>query len=771
MNISKQLKSNRGSSLTMVILIITTLTLLGYAIVAVTMSNLKLSLMYSDVNKAYFTSEAGVEQVAKVLDEKVAIIQQNARQQASDALKSSLALGSDYLNTDGTLKDNLVGTGFEEVKTKFSSLYLQCYKSGLEEEFSRVNLYNLDLLEVLLGSGSAIDSSTGKVYRNLENSVGRFELISAQYNSTNCYISIEIKGTYKGYKKTLEVTFNLLPENSPYNTVLKVDVKRNPLYNSKAVIAEGNVIAAEGITSINGDVESFGTVPQANGQEDSNALWCDYGGIMAGMSPEIWDNSFKFGFDPAKIGRRSNGTINITGNASTFAYIHSLYGTSAGYSNLNITGNTFARSVKSEPLASFSTLSLQDVYTSDNFQIDSNNSDVAINGAYYGFIDGGYMTQGMSSDPTSYDSKRTSSIVVNGDSTLTLNGDIYIGGSSFFKNYTDDSDKTKPYMTGLAAAKSGNRLINAFLQGVKGLYWYTAGGGYTNVQPAFKSYSGSNLISGRADYQDTNYFPITNRGMQFKKLWETNEEFANFVNTTNIRINKVSSDGKLYGYSNGAIAANGKIYGVDDFVEQHDPVVFSSKQEQCKKLYHDSMQDFLSASYSEDGGKLDYIEPTKSIESYININFIGDTKIPADKPYTVPGKGFIYYASGDLNICHEDRGSGLKWYIGGYEMPLAGSGYNGVIWAEGNIYLDSGDASEFNFTGMLIASKNIVFLGKGDKKIKSDIFTVLDLMNSDINIAGLFRSNIYEMSYTQDEKLVSQKISQKNITIVSWQEK
>ncbi|NLD45711.1 MAG: hypothetical protein GX660_00735, partial [Clostridiaceae bacterium] len=60
-------KNNNGSTLVVSILIIILLSLLGVSLIAVTMSSLDMSVFYSDVNFAYFLSEAAAEEIAKNL--------------------------------------------------------------------------------------------------------------------------------------------------------------------------------------------------------------------------------------------------------------------------------------------------------------------------------------------------------------------------------------------------------------------------------------------------------------------------------------------------------------------------------------------------------------------------------------------------------------------------------------------------------------------------------------------------------------------------------
>jgi DNA-binding response OmpR family regulator len=89
-----------------------------------------------------------------------------------------------------------------------------------------------------------------------------------------------------------------------------------------------------------------------------------------------------------------SGSININGDAATMGYIHSLYSSLDDPSTITIQGSTFARSIKTEKDAVHSSINLNNAYTSDNLQIDSDQSAINVSGAYYGFVTGSYDIDG-----------------------------------------------------------------------------------------------------------------------------------------------------------------------------------------------------------------------------------------------------------------------------------------------------------------------------------------------------------------------------------------
>ena len=67
-------------------------------------------------------------------------------------------------------------------------------------------------------------------------------------------------------------------------------------------------------------------------------------------------------------------------------YLHTLYSTMDKSSQIYVQGSTFTRAIKSEEQATNSKIILSDAYNIDDLEIDSDNSNITINGKYYGMI-------------------------------------------------------------------------------------------------------------------------------------------------------------------------------------------------------------------------------------------------------------------------------------------------------------------------------------------------------------------------------------------------
>ncbi|HEY9061234.1 MAG TPA: pilus assembly PilX N-terminal domain-containing protein [Pseudobacteroides sp.] len=772
---SMKKNKNRGSALVLVLLMFIIMSLLGVSLVMATMNGFKMSIFHSDVNRAFYTSESAVEQVASVLNSKVALLQEQARAEASSYIQDLLQTDPEKLRTiDGNIKR-------PDTENEFRTKYLSEFYYNLDSEFGSIDT---EYMKTLLNT--ATTDPQGKAYKDLGPEHGSMYLESVFYDNSSHTIKVITKGVFNDYVKRLQVVFNLLPDPSsiPYQGVGKVSINKErirPGIFNKALVAEKNIFTVSGNVNVTGNVLSFGSIPvDAGGEEDVAADGNRYGGIIAGMSTDVAQYDNELGFDAAKTGAVSKGSITINGSAATLGYIQSIYGddTTAQSSDITINGETFARSVRLDEKSNYSRINLNgNVYITDNLQIDSNESEVNISGEYYGFVDAAYMVDGSGdvSESFAYGSKykRSSSITVNGDSILNIKNKLFLGGSTFFKNALDTNGN--PFMTGISALKSGRRIGNAFMENdeetgqANPLYWFE-NGIYSTGTPYFSSYNmggtSVKLMAGRSlNGEQIPFSSITSRGMHFKgiwdNLWKNDEVRSSYIDTQNINITDNGINGSsLIGYSNGAIVANGQVYGINDYIGGHDPTEFHVIQEQCITKFHNAVKDFIAGDLSLDAPKLDYVSPTRNLESYKGDTgkYTGLHKIMANEPYIIKDsngidKGMFYYGDRDTDLST----SGSNCIIGGKETVP-----KGIIYVDGNIYIEDG----FAFQGSIIASGNIIFLGNSNISYNASLIN--ELFNNDLNLNGFFNLLEYEVP---DETILSQRVEKRNISIIDWQEK
>jgi hypothetical protein len=766
--------STKGSALIMVVVMMMVISILGASIVMLTINNFEMSIFYSEYNKAFFIAESGAERIIKVLDEKIASIQENSRKETSvylqDTIQNNPLSLRTTVNNDGSIN-------YESLENEFNSKYLEFYYQGLNNELA--SLTSLDYRKELLDTDLDIEN---KAHFEFQNYGGSVYLNNIEFDETNKIITIETEGIYNEYIKKLSVKIDLNSsisydsESAEYKISVMEEVNKKPeipsIFFNRALLSEKNIMVMDGTLNVNGDVTAFGTVPtDAEGKEDKDASSYDYGGIIAGITPNFAVNDEYFGFDSDITGDSNIGKININGNASTMGYIHSLYGVLGNSGDINISGNSYARAVVSEYDSNYSNFTFNNVCTLDNLQVDSNLSNVEINGKYYGIVDAGYMIDGTSNNTEEkmiedeYNYKRTSSVVINGDSKIYFNDEIYIGGSSFLVDFLEEGT-SYPYMTGVSALKSNRRLYNAYTkEGTEdNLYWFE-NGNYEEPNPEayYKKYDNEGTLYDMLNGKNSNpgYFPIVNRAMHLKglwdKVWSLDDLYLAYLNLDNIIIAGNGIDGEnLKGYSNGSIIANGKVYGINDFEGGHDPVAFHGIQNEIFEKYYNSISDFFIEEYDSDLPKLDYVNTTDSINNLVDSRFIGENRIGINIPYVSdenPSNGIMFYGEGDVEI--EELGG--IWYINDNVLSVN----KGIIFVDGNVYI--GD--NFEFTGVIVSSGNIIFLG--DANISYDQSTVINLLNTDVNIKGLFKLLEYDIP---DLPVERQRVVSDTFKIVDWKE-
>lgn len=790
-------KNQPGSALVMVLLIVTIMTTIGIAVMMLSLSDYTMSTMYGDRNKAYLAAEAAQGLAGRALDLKVMEAQEAARIETNayiDQLMTPVET-SPLRNSDGSVNQ-------AAVDMLFKSKYLEYFNAKIASPMGFfTNIGQPANLNYLAGVDAGAAQAAAQIDGDPTAAGSQAVILAAALSGST--VTVRTAGKYTDsqkhtYTREIEAGYSLLPDPDKlvYQAVPRVAIKQAslPAVLEKALLAEKNIIAAGGTVNVTGDVLAFGTIPVKNGAEDPDAPGYKYGGIMAGI-PDVsglnmngsgMDFGTYFDFSTARTGTRITGKINILqdlangvqGNAATMGYLHTLYGiANTDFSGIITQGKAYARSVKAEEAANYSAITLQDVFTTDNLQIDASESIVNVQGKYYGLVTAGYDIDGSGNQTMTgngeYQYKKTSSIVVNGDSTLYLNGTsgggVYIGGSTFLRNYLDSSyypAEYRPYMTGISALRSSSRLAEAFkqynaLNGETRLYTgngqYTTNPGtaaYTNItDPA--SPAPTSMLNGTSGS-----FTVANRSSHFKWLWEglwkLDDIYQRYTNPSSIQVS-VDSDNKIQGFAFGDVVANGSVFGQTDFKGLVDATNFGLMQRGTTgstgwlQEFHNQIQPLLTETYSATAPKLDYVANSKHIADYIDPTKTGAYASPVLAYAGGQPQGIVYVKYGDCNIAN----SGAGWTVDGYALPDT----KGLIIATGNIYVANG----FSFSGALLSAKNVVFLGNANVIYDR---TVLQNLMVDPGVAGLFRAS----SAIGDATVKGQRTSYQNIKVIQWKQ-
>lgn len=896
MKIFCTLKKNNGSTLAMVLFLLFLLSTVALAVMALTGSELGMSVVASDREKALIAAQAGAEKAAQQLDAEVSQIQEKARVASSEEIKTAIANNStkfndilDMSNPDDIKVfkekekdfDDICANEYKYQFFKFLDQWVNTQKSaGGDWEISKPSSFQHEITKKITQADGTVRNETITVddgsyfYSTVEQNDSKIP--AAIFTSINSSEEIEEKksisiistGVYSSgghtYKRKISAEFSVLTESNggaseipvSYSKLTKVRVNKDSkpeILQNKAVIAQKNIISAAGKVNINGNAVCFGTIPTTNGTDvDYTADGYKYGGFMAGMTADAWNDS-KFGSNNKSIAesikaaiptlslQNISGSFDIKGNAATAAYIHALYSNSSNPSKINIQpgynanggitseGSSFARSVKIEKYAHFSQANFRDVYTTDDLRIDANNATVNIGGWRWAGSSNQYESiSGMESklvglnpgDSTSgFDT--SSAVVVSGDSNLNINGSIFIGGTTYFNEYTNNN---KMYFSGISVLKSGSlpaeafriwddQDISAFRYPVNTFYRYDNSKNtdgilgredFTEVvnNPAADSEQ-EKLIAGEYDYKhktdnqtgnadqsDSNppvklmngsegntamgiqgkaLFNILDRAMHFKWVWDSYWKddigYYSYLNSGDIRIepiikNKMNGNDQIQGWCFGAVAANNTVYGPYGGFNGSDFVYGTEISKDDKNGGYYKYKENMSLFVSNPE-QLIGAAPEKPITDWINDTVSKDTLIKSkSERFFLNSSSDVVLSDGHIGNVGSVKNSPIS-----ADIRKGDDGYmRGIIYSAGDIYVEEGT----KLKGILIAKGNIVFLGGSEISYDKD---TIDILLSEEPEAGRF-FNYSASDIVLDNSIVKtiKKPNVKNIKIISWKE-
>lgn len=870
MNLIKTIKKNNGSTLTLVLFMLFMLSVTAIAVVTVTGSELGMSVMTSDRSRALMIAQAGAEKAAQDLDAQVAKAQDEARINTSrsiETLISGFKVNPDSISTT-RLKGILELTDAGEVKVLDEDQFNSIYKDNYRYEFSRLmeewlnnqksaggewnpGVSHLIKKEEIRGDEAenragtyiydSILTAAGNNIINLNNAV-KTEIASISIISRGEAVSAN--GTV--YKRSIQAKFGLLTESSggieeipvSYGKLTKIRVNslsKPTILSGYAVIAEKNIISLDGTAKINGgDAICFGTVPGDANKPDkykSNLSGYDFGGIMAGITPQIMRNlELDTGLSGSAIGldienindfvnKNHTGSFTIEKSAGTLGYIHTLYSENKedATSKITVLGDAYARGVKVEGQAHFSELNFMNVYMSDDLRIDANNAKVRI-GSWAGTGEDYKVQTGPKGKLVGLSTGKeegvsglsySSAVVVPGDSELYINGSIYMGGSTYFNEYTkniaDNIDEMYP--SGLSVLKSGSLPAQAYemagtdilpvpdKNSFPGNIFYLYNNNTTETpdddyiclndpaeesqilltEPYIKTSGFDNTTAASIMMQGGKYpnpvnplnqieqnpFTIISRAMHFKQIWEQHWKkevgYSTYMNTGDIHIS-ANGVNKLDGWCNGAVAANNNVYGPYKGFTQADPDEYFMERSSGNKKYAEFMKLFISCDNDDENNAANVISNTPKYT--LAGDNITTPVLAGEEDKIIASKSGImmYYGRGNVVLTANS--------VNGENFSTDGEGYlKGIIYSDKDIYVKA----ETKFKGILIAQGNIVFVG--GPEIKYDEGVIDTLLSEEPKVARFFKYSPEDLLVNNQSLLATIKKSNvKNIKIMTWKE-
>lgn len=817
MNFKKLIKDNSGSTLTMVLFMLFLLSVTAIAVITVTGSELSVSVMNSDRSKALMAAQAGAEEASQIIDEQVAQVQEDSRAAASVSLKNGV--------------DSYVSAGIEDIASGFYNVIDHTNGTVLDDQ--RLNeifkgYYLAEFYSRIAGWINTQASTNWKpeeVYNvnKVDNSAGTYSYKSVSLVSVSGYASgvkLISTGSYNKVKRNIEIELSFLTDSGAggaqqvpvsYGKLTRVRINKNTkpdLIENNAVIAMKNIFSVGGTATIYGDITCFGTIARDSAdpsKEDFDATGYSYGGIVAGITSNIWDDTniglslksnaairARLGIDDSFFGDKA-GSFTINGNVATMSYVHSLYGTydiptNKYYtSDVTISGDVYARAVKLERNSHFTNFQLNKVYLTDDLIVNSSDSLVKIGGwnarnvpntSSKGKLVG--LEKGSADDST-----RTSAVVIGGDSELWLNGSIFVGGSTSFNEIEKRSAPNNKYISGISVLKSGtqpsdafkifpddelvagdfpnntfylfNNLTNSYKNVTeldttntlkKALYDYT---------PSVGTPSAINMMEGKLSSGTETIFNIFDKGMHFKKIWDdfwkSSIGYSSTINTDEIIIT-TNDEAKLDGWCGGAVAANDTIYGpYGGFSQSYTE--YTNEVNSANENYRNAVKMF----FNNDSFDLKSIDAEKTPNASLDVSVLTDGAI-----YLTQSNTFAYRATGDVILSPDSLYNSITGASGVISKDSEGF-LRGVVYSSGDIYVKNNT----KFKGILIAGGNIVFLGDSTMIYDEDTLDIL-LSEKPVEMAKFFKYSPKDTVLSDSTIATTRLASVKNIKIKSWKE-
>ncbi|TGY42167.1 hypothetical protein E5347_10560 [Clostridium sartagoforme] len=563
---------------------------------------------------------------------------------------------------EGFAQNTIIATADKTEKEVANELFKSSFYSFLTDNKVVVNGTDTDLLLYLVSNLKTIDSVEDREIKTIDAvdpSVGY--IIEVPENG---YELVTGESGEKWINMDVNSNFETKGSELKQRRTVSINFKvKAPEYNSEINIVDiypvfdGKSITADGNMKVEGGTES--------NLDITGDVW------VKGVDENLTGENFTF--DKYKGGIYLNNTgFDITGNIYTANTLHlenNIKGT-AGHNSL-VDGDVFAKNVYVGK-GSYSGGSTnnkidfyKDVTVNNDLAINSTNSVINLKNNFYGIND---KTTEVDSAGKALNS---SSIIVNEVSTpseLNIEKDAYIMGVAYL-NATDASGNQ--YQTGESVAVKGNYLAYTDVSGILD----------PNSNATLKYYSPLQLLE--------SINGVSNADMK-------SNYFANYFN---------NKDSK-YKFNDGGVTLKGNVHSVGTSIKNSDgeilkggitvetnKVVDAEREEYARNVF--AMGDTTGISESTDiyGGQT----VLKTVANQIDF----------EKLEGVKGENF-------------NTDKGLLVLKGKNEkINIKDGRLNGVDVSKGLIISNSDIVIEgdFNFTGTIITSKDITFIGDGNKVI------------------------------------------------------
>lgn len=675
-------KRKRGSTFVIVVVVMAIIFTTGTAVLALTVNNYKVGINESRRLENLYKADSGLDTVENIIIK----TSQEAIKYADNEVKNKIINSSTYISDD-------------EINNEFKKEFYNFITVNVKDTNNiTVSSEDKGILEYLILNNKLVENITKDANSKFNFQLKDLTVQAVDYKleiPTNGYdddynlngkITLTINSTFESiegeFKNERKVSKTYTIKAPDYSSDVKT-INIYPVFDEKAITADGNMNVANGNIKINGNIWIKG--------KDENL-----------------NNTSSFVYDKYKNGiKLNNSNFNITGDIysnNTFNLVNK--------NNVQVNGNIYSRNIYvgkenygEESLNN--TLNLKsDVVVNNDLAINtsesnnSTNSNITIKGNFYGINDKTDASEiaGSSEDEKNVKRALQSSSIIKNDynaSSLNIEKDAYILGVA----YLDALDESgKRYQTGESIAVKGNYL--AYTDADKEEVGEKITLKYYSPLQLVESINGSSSVEEKAKYfieyyngnSSTNKYKFNYGGINISGI--VHSVGAGFNNSTtnlsNIKIEDITSNSSINGKRE-EFATN--VFSMGDTTGLSDTSNLYSNQSVVKTVANQ-------------------IKPHS-----LNIN-----------KQNIDGTGYLVVQNGNLTITGDKKGLVI---VNGDVTIEGKTNFTGTIIATGNINFQ--DNEEKNITYDATVVRNVI---ADNYDVLKDIFNTLSSKGKEVKISS-----------------------------------
>ncbi|MGV8145073.1 MAG: pilus assembly PilX N-terminal domain-containing protein [Alkaliphilus sp.] len=420
--IKKIIKSNKGSTLGLVLVTLMVLSMIGVSLMSIGLINYRIKMTEERIQASFYLAESGLDQAYGIILEEVSeairlgnievniridefIVEQRRleRLYVDDGGTSGGGIDSIYiLNNQPGNTINPYGhvnvTEVNDAKDDNRYTWVDLFQTTFTQHID-TSLLNLKL----------VDPANYEVIHTSVPTVSEIGVFTPFASGGDYLITLASSFVFEGTTQAVQLDFTI---NEPTEILADyfmethvVQIPKSPIWDN-VLVADNNIHLSGGHSEIRGDV---------------------YANAVLSTSAHAWDvNDSRIG--GIVVGTDSSGTMvnnsstSLVGNVFTNSFLQIRSDTSSAV----ITGDAFLNSLVLQETTDNSSITLNGtLLTLDDIELNGKNANILIDGNFYGFSDG--------SAGTRHD--QTSSIVINSDdindfggSSINITGDSFLGG-------------------------------------------------------------------------------------------------------------------------------------------------------------------------------------------------------------------------------------------------------------------------------------------------------------------------------------------------------